>query len=322
MRNNPVSVIVPTCGRDAYFVSCLESLRRQTCPPEEVILVNNSLDETLEQKAREAYPSIKIITPGRNLYYGESLNRGIAISTGDFVLCLNDDATLDKDFIREALKGFHTDETIGMVSGKILRPDRKTVDTTGLFLTVWRTARERGHGRPDRGQFEQEGFIFGVGGAVAFYRRKMLDEIKEGVSFFDPFFRMFYEDLDLSWRAHNRGWKAYYVPTAIACHVRGGSVRNGSGQGKALARRYLSDEFHSDLIKNRYRAISKNETFGAFCLHLIPIVFYDLCVWSYVLFFRPEVIKTFFTGLKGLSEANKKDLIKAVAKHERQGCDE
>jgi GT2 family glycosyltransferase len=298
MHNSLVSVIVPTCGREAYFISCLESLRRQTCPPAEVILVNNSLVKALEQKAREVYPSIHIITPDRNLYYGGSLNRGIALSKGDFVLCLNDDAILDKDFISEALKGFRADETVGMVSGKILRPDRKVLDTTGLFLSVWRTARERGHGRPDRGQFEQEGFIFGVGGAVAFYRRKMLDEIKEGTDFFDPLFRMFYEDLDLSWRSHRRGWKAYYIPTAIACHVRGGSVRHNPGQGKALARRYLSDEFHSDLIKNRYRAILKNETFATFCLHLVPIVFYDLCAWCYVLFFRFKVIRIFFSNLK------------------------
>ncbi len=86
MCNNSVSVIVPTCGREAYFVSCLESLRRQTCPPTEVILVNNSLNAELERKAREVYPLIKIITPDRNLYYGESLNRGIAMSVGDFEL--------------------------------------------------------------------------------------------------------------------------------------------------------------------------------------------------------------------------------------------
>ena len=314
--NNSVSVIIPTCGRDSYFISCLESLCRQTCPPAEVILINNSLSAELEQKARGIYPSIKILTPDRNLYYGESLNRGIAMSAGDFILCLNDDATLEKDFIGEALKGFHADKMIGMVSGKLLRPDRKTLDTTGLFLSVWRTVRERGHGRIDHGQFEKEGFIFGVGGAVAFYRRKMLEEVKQGAFFFDPSFRMFYEDLDLSWRARNRGWKAYYVPTALACHVRGGSVRNKPGQGKAWARQYLNDEFHSDLIKNRYRAISKNETFGALCLHLVPIVFYDLCAWCYVLFFRPKVIRIFFSNRKGMSGAIKQEaLIKEVARH-------
>jgi len=44
----------------------------------------------------------------------------------------------------------------------------KIIDSTGLFLTPWRTAKERGYGDKDRGQFGKEGYIFGVNGAVAF----------------------------------------------------------------------------------------------------------------------------------------------------------
>jgi GT2 family glycosyltransferase len=220
------------------------------------------------------------------------------MSSGDFILCLNDDAVLDKDFIGKALKGFKVDKTIGMVSGKILRPDRKILDTTGLFLSVWRTAKERGYGRPDRGQFEKPGFIFGVCGAAAFYRRKMLEAVKEGDAWFDPNFRMFYEDLDLAWRANKTGWRGYYVPHALAYHVRGGSVRANSGQGKMCARWQLNDEMHGELIKNRYRAILKNESRWGFCLHLIPIIFYDVVDWCFILFFRPKVIGVFFTNLK------------------------
>lgn len=296
-----VSVVIPTCGCHDYFVSCLDSLRKQTYPPVEVILINNSLSAPVEQKARGLYPSINIIAPDRNLYYGESLNRGIAMSAGEFVLCLNDDVSLEKDFIEEALKGFATDERIGMVSGKLLRLDRETLDSTGLFLSAWRTARERGYGREDHHQFEAGGPIFGVSGAAAFYRRKMLDAIQERGTWFDPDFRMFYEDLDLAWRANKAGWRGYYVPTALAYHVRGGSVRVEGGQGEAAARRYLNDEFNSDLIRNRYRAILKNETFFGFCLHAIPIVLYDLCVWGYVLCFKPRVIKLFFSDFLKIS---------------------
>ena len=297
--NKSVSVVIPTCGSHDYFLSCLESLRRQISPPLEVILINNAPGSGLEQKARASYPPIKVITPERNLYYGGSLNRGIAVSRGDLILCLNDDAVLEKDFIAEAVKGFARDGKIGMVSGKILRPDRKTLDTTGLFLSVWRTACERGYGREDWGQFEAEGPVFGVSGAVAFYRRKMLDDVREGEAWFDPGFRMFYEDLDLAWRANNRGWKGCYVPSAVAYHVRGGSVRPMDSQGKAFARRYLNDEMHCELIRNRYRAILKNETPVGFWVHLIPIVLYDLCVWCYILFFRPGVLRMFFSKVKG-----------------------
>lgn len=304
--NDSVSVIVPTCGSHDYFVSCLKSLRDQTCQPLEIIVINNSLGAELDRRARELCPSVKVLTPDRNLYYGESVNKGIAMSTGEFVLCLNDDVALDKDFIAEARNGFGFNEKIGMVSGKIMRLDRKTLDSTGLFLSAWRTARERGYGRRDHGQFEKPGFIFGVCGAAALYKKKMLDDIRERDSWFDPDFRMFYEDLDLSWRAHRYGWKAYYVPNAMAYHVRGGSVRTDSGQGKPVARRYLDDEFHKELIKNRYLAVLKNETFGGLFLHLIPMILYDLCAWAHVFFFRPKVAGLFFSDLKCFSRAMKK----------------
>jgi len=286
--NDLVSVIIPTCGNRDYFVSCLESLARQAIGLLEVIVINNSLDPELSAKVQKLYPAAKIILPGRNLFYGRSLNRGIAASSGDFVLCLNDDVVLDKDFIKEALKGFERDEKIGMVSGKILRSDRITLDSTGLFLSPWRTARERGYGKRDQGQFQKAGAIFGVCGAAAFYRRKMLDDVRAAGVWFDPRFKMFYEDLDLAWRANRQGWKGYYVPSAVAYHVRGGSVRAATGQGKAMARRYLNNEWHEELIKNRHLTIHKNETTLGFFFHLIPIVLYDLCVWFYLLFLRSK----------------------------------
>lgn len=293
--NDLVSVIIPSCGRSDYFISCLESLFRQTCPPREVILINNSLSVALEQKARESYPSVKMITPDRNLYYGDSLNCGIAMSMGDFILCLNDDVVLDKNFIGEALQGFIKDEKIGMVTGKILRPDRKTLDSTGLFLSAYRTAQERGYGREDWGQFEGSGPVFGVSGAAAFYRKKMLNEVQEREVWFDPRFRMFYEDLDLAWRAHKRGWKGYYISSAVAYHVRGGSVRAEGSQGKTIARQYLNDEMYCCLIRNRYLTIIKNEDFRDFLFHLIPVALYELASWIHILFFRPKVAWLLFS---------------------------
>ncbi|MFH1191630.1 MAG: glycosyltransferase family 2 protein [Candidatus Omnitrophota bacterium] len=289
-----VSVLIVTIGAKNYIQSCLDSLLEQTHPPFEIMVMDNSSQPDFARKLNSLYPSVKIYSSAENLFYTGALNKGIQLAQGEFILCLNDDVILDKEFIREVLKCFLMNRQIGMVSGKILRGDGKTLDSTGLFLSVWRTAKERGYGRPDLGQFDKSGFIFGVSGSAAFYRKEMLEEIKEQGAYFDPGFRMFYEDLDISWRAQKCGWLAYYIPTAVAYHVRGGSFRPDSGIGKAIGRKYLNDRLHCDLIKNRYLAILKNETFFSLLLHLIPILIYDLCAWAYVVFFRPKAIKLFF----------------------------
>jgi len=309
--NKIVSIIVVTRGTKDYLKSCLDSLKKQTYSAFEIIAIDNSLNQNFSQGIGKYYPEIKLYSSPENLFYCAALNLGIETSRGDFALCLNDDVILDKKFIEEALKAFSIDERIGMVSGKILRSDGKTIDSTGLFLSLWWTARERGYGLKDEGQYEKEEYIFGVNGAVAFYRRKMLEDIKIDSDYFDAGYHIFYEDLDVAWRAKNLGWKAYYVPRAIAYHVRGATVRLGCGVNKPFARRYLSNDLHFNLAKNRYLTLIKNESYLGFLLHLPFILFYDLLVWGYILIFRPSLIKNFILNLKILKSAfEKRKLIK------------
>jgi len=289
-----VSIIIVTRGIKDYLESCLQSVRRQSHPNFETIVIDNSKT---------------------NLFYCAALNKGIKQSKGDFILCLNDDVTLDRRFIENALEGFVINERIGIVSGKIMRCDGKIIDSTGLFLSPWRTAKERGYGVKNLGQFETEGYIFGVNGAVAFYRKEMLEDIKEGDDYFDADFRIFYEDLDIAWRAQRMGWRAYYMPQAIAYHIRGGTVRKVRGINKSYALRYINQDLSSDLIKNRYLVLVKNESFLDFLLHLPWIFFYDSLVWSYILFFRFSLIKKFLLNLKYLKSAFKKR--KEMAKKQR-----
>lgn len=293
-----VSIIIVTSGAKEYLRHCLDSIKSQSYPDLEVIVIDNSLNSEFSAKIRASFPSVRVYSSPLNLYYGVALNKGIGLSNGEFVLCLNDDVVLGQDFIRQALKGFSAAGNIGMVSGKIFRSDGLTLDSTGLFLSLSYSAKERGYGQLDRSRFERPGLIFGVSGAVAFYRKKMLEEIKEGQDYFDPDFRMFYEDLDVSWRANKLGWRAYYIPAAKAFHARGGSLRPDCGLNKPLARRYINDELHSELIKNRYLAMFKNANPFLLFAHLIPILFYDFCAWGYVLIFRPRAVKVFLHNLK------------------------
>ncbi|MDD5119817.1 MAG: glycosyltransferase family 2 protein [Candidatus Omnitrophica bacterium] len=301
-----VSVIIVTIGAKDYIKSSLDSVFKQTSLPQEVIVIDNSLKPELGLQINKLYPLVKVYSEKENLFYSLSLNKGIDSTRGEFVLCLNDDVVLERDFIQEALKAFLVNNKIGLVGGRMLRSKGEILDSTGLFLTPWRSAKDRGYGMASLNVFDEPGFIFGVNGAAAFYRRKMLEEIKEGADYFDSRFRMFYEDMDISWRANKKGWRAYYFPSAVARHVRGGSFRPDCGIDKAVARRYLDEHLHYELIKNRYLTILKNETFSGFILHLLPVLIYELHLWAYILFFQPKLIKVVFGNLKKILSERKK----------------
>ncbi|MEK6563843.1 MAG: glycosyltransferase family 2 protein [Candidatus Omnitrophota bacterium] len=297
MSNTLVSIVIVSQGVKDYLRLCLDSLLKQVYSSYEIIVIDNSLDSEFSRLIKEDYPQARLYSSGENLFYCQALNKGIALSSGEFIFCLNDDVVLDKDFLTQALKGFGKDSKIGMVSAKVLRADGKTIDSTGLFLSVWRTAGERGHGLIDTGRFEREEYIFGVNGAVAFYRRQMLEEIKIGQEYFDPDFHIFYEDLDMAWRAQRAGWRGYYIPQAIAYHARGATVRRDEGIGRRFARHYLDDDLCADLMKNRWLAIIKNETWLGFLSSLPFVILYDCAAAVYLLFFRPKALKKLVSGV-------------------------
>ena len=315
----PVSIIIVTCGVKNYLKSCLDSVREQTYKSFEIIVIDNSLNQDFGREIIKNYPEITLYSESGNLFYAGALNKGIDLSKGDFILCLNDDITLDKRFIQEALRGFQRASWIGMVSGKILRFDKATIDSTGLFLTPWRTAKERGYGLSPRqpGWREEPGYIFGVSGAAAFYRREMLEDIKINSDYFDSDFRMFYEDLDIAWRGNLSAWRAYYIPAAVAYHIRGGTLRRNLGINRPFARRYLDPELHLDLIKNRYLSIAKNESVFSFLIHFPFIFLYDLLSLGYVLFFKPFLLIRLPLNLKYLKSALKK---RRIINNKRHSC--
>jgi GT2 family glycosyltransferase len=313
-RDARVSAVVVTYKVNDYLWPCISSLLAQSHAPFEIIIVDNSLDTGSQKKISSVFPSAKILTSTHNLYYAASLNSGISESKGDFILCLNDDVTLDKFFFENALNGFVGAEDIGMVSGKVLRFDAKTIDSAGLYLSLSRTAKERGYGSKDLGQFEKPGFIFGVSGAVALYRINMLKQLQQNSDYFDPDLLFFYEDLDISWRAQNSGWKCYYVPAAVAYHARGGSARRREGIGKSFARTYISDELQFELVKNRWLAIIKNESVLGFFLHLPFILAYDIAEFVFLLVFRPKVIPKLASLPKYLKSTFRKRLAARVVR--------
>ena len=301
MSNIIVSIIIVTKEITKYLKPCLDSVKGQIYPGEvEVLVIDNSLNREYAEGIRKGYPQVKLFSPERGLSYCAALNLGINNSRGDFILCLNDDTELAQNFLAETIKGFSKGPRVGMVSGKILRRDKKTLDSAGLFLSIFYTACERGYGSKDLGQLEKEGDVFGVGGAVAFYRKEMLEEIKSGPDYFDPDFGFFYEDLDVSWRARNSGWKGYYIPKAVAYHVRGATARGNAGINRPFARRYLSDDLHLDLMKNRYLCVIKNESGLNFLGHIPFMAAYDVLALGYCLFFKPRLIGLFFKNLKYL----------------------
>ena len=95
-----------------------------------------------------------------------------------------------------------------------MRIDRKHLDTTGDFLSIWGLPWPRGRNEVDTGQYDAQTDVFGASGGATLYRATMLQDI----GLFDEDFFAYYEDVDLSFRAQLAGWRTFYEHQAVAYH--------------------------------------------------------------------------------------------------------
>jgi GT2 family glycosyltransferase len=236
---------------------------------------------------------VKIIRNKENLGFSAGHNVGIRKSRGEYVLCLNQDVVLGRDFVKYAVEAMEGNDKIGAVQGKLYKVKsqkskvKSIIDTTGLLMFKNRRVVSRGQGEEDRGQYDKVEEIFGVDGAAPLYRRAALEDIRINNEYFDEDFFMYKEDVDLAWRMRLYGWKAVYEPRAIGYHPRGAGEKAVKNYlAIASARRKISDfaKFHS--FKNQRLLQIKNEIPALFFRDFYRIIIKEIVAWLYVLLFE------------------------------------
>ncbi len=192
----------------------------------------------------EHFPEVKIIDPGYNIGFSLGHKEIFEKVDAEFFQLVNPDLVMTENFVEEMLKPF-SDNKVGAVSGKLLQYDFKNnkptniIDSTGVTISKSGGARDRGQHQVDSGQFDSQTDIIAVSGAGAMYRRAALESIKYPIGngqseYFDEDFFMYWEDVDLSWRMVNAGWKIKYNPNALAYHGRAAGSSPG-GYKKVFA---------------------------------------------------------------------------------------
>ena len=89
-----VSVVVPAYNHETYVAEALESLRRQTRPADEIIIIDDGSTDGTGARIRDAIrglPGHVVFRTRENRGAAITINEAIAASTGDFVNVLNSD---------------------------------------------------------------------------------------------------------------------------------------------------------------------------------------------------------------------------------------
>ncbi len=194
-----------------------------------------TITELTNQEAEEQVNDIEISNNHLTLIkndenYGFAKGNNIAIKytqkthNPDHILLLNNDTVVTPEFLTEMVNVAESDEKVGIVGCKLLNADNpRIIDSTGHIIS-WGRIVDRGHGKVDNGQYDHEIEVIGAMAACALYKKEMLRD----TGLLDTGYVTLGEDADLSWKAHNLGWKALYAPDAVVYHKRGRTITRKS----------------------------------------------------------------------------------------------
>jgi GT2 family glycosyltransferase len=209
------SVVIPNWNGADHLPTCLDALRRQTFADFDTLVVDNgSTDRSLELLG-QCYPKVQVIALPRNQGYAGGCNAGMQAARGHTVVVLNNDTEVTPTWLEELLSALERHPEAGMATPKVLLwADRTRLHTTGDYVRTNGIPDSRGVWQVDRGQFDDQLYVFGAAGVAPAYRREMLDEI----GLFDSDFGSYCEDVDLSWRAQLAGYRCVYAPRSVLYH--------------------------------------------------------------------------------------------------------
>jgi GT2 family glycosyltransferase len=183
----------------------IHSLRSQTRPPDEILLVDNKPGAALPPL--DDAPEARVIAPDVNLGYPNAVNFAMEHTDADFVLCLNPDAQAEPECLEHLLAADAAIAGAQIVSedGLTTQAGHNPLHPTGIS-PAGAFGRPREHGEPRE--------VIVVSGACSLFRRATFLALG---GFMREFF-LYYDDADLGWRARLAGERVVFVPEAVVRH--------------------------------------------------------------------------------------------------------
>ncbi len=239
-----VSAIIVNWNGKELLADCLDSLRAQTRLVDEILVVDNGSRDGSPAMIREQYPDVTLIELEENKGFSIANNIGLQRARGDYIALLNNDLLIDHKWIAHMIDGLESDVLVGSCACKMLFYDqRDVIDSAGINVLKHGVGVNRGHFERDDIPFQRPSRVFGACAGAAIYRATMLRELGG----FDEDFYIYFEDVDLSFRAQLSGYDCLYVPQAVAFHHHGASSAS-FGLGKKYY--YLARNSLFVIVKN------------------------------------------------------------------------
>lgn len=215
-----ISIVVVTWNIRPILERCLESINQFADVPFELFIIDNDSKDDTREFLKNYKPSNSLLTHyevilnDANLGYSSAVDKGLAKSIGEYVLCLNPDTRLLGPTFGKMIEVAARLPDAGVVGFRILNPSGKTqwsISRLPSFsfqlkcrLGLWKS----------KVDYDVEQEVEQINASVALIPKKVLDKI----GLWDPGYFLWFEENDFCIRAKKAGFKIYYSPEVQVVH--------------------------------------------------------------------------------------------------------
>ncbi|MDX9941643.1 MAG: glycosyltransferase [Bacteroidales bacterium] len=234
-----LTVVIVNYNVQYFLDQCLKSVFRSgnTLEMEVIVVDNNSVDGSQEM-IREKYPRVLLIANQENSGFSKANNQAIRIAKGRYVLLLNPDTVVEDDTLTKVVRFMDKHPDAGGLGvkmldgqGQFLPESKRGLPTPDVaFFKIFGLAKlfpkSRTFGKYHLGYLdpEQTHEVEVLSGAFMLLRKEALEK----TGYLDEDFFMYGEDIDLSYRITQAGYKNYYFPETRIIHYKGESTKKSS----------------------------------------------------------------------------------------------
>ncbi|OGZ34463.1 MAG: hypothetical protein A2Y98_04010 [Candidatus Portnoybacteria bacterium RBG_19FT_COMBO_36_7] len=219
--NPKVYIIILNWNGCNDTIECIESLKSVTYPNFSVVVVDNASSDNSIDVIPRKYRDIAFIEVKKNMGFAGGNNIGIkyALEHGaDYILLLNNDTTVEPNFLSELVNVAQANKKIGILGPKIYfysEPAKiwfgggrlNLIKTKGTHIDYLKIDnKEQPPGKPRETRY--------ITGCCLLIKKDTVSKI--GMISEDYF--LYYEDADWCVRAKKAGWKIIFVPSSVIYH--------------------------------------------------------------------------------------------------------
>ena len=215
-----VSIVIPAYNQFTYTYYCIKSIIENSGNISYEVILADDCSTDLTTQITSIVDNLVVAKTESNMLFLRNCNHAAKQAKGEYILFLNNDTQVQKDWLSPLVQLCERDSSIGMVGSKLVYADGTLQEAGGI---IWKDGTGWNYGRNDDAMKPEYNYVRDVdyiSGAAIMIRH----DLWKTIGGFDEYFAPAYcEDSDLAFMVRKAGYRVVYQPASVVVHFEGKS---------------------------------------------------------------------------------------------------